>query len=88
MSGPDKSAAEIFDEIVGQEQRNGRGQTPTHDELRDAWIEFNPGYAYGLGEWRYYKGGVWQRTAELAIKQQISEILERHYSLASQNFLR
>jgi P4 family phage/plasmid primase-like protien len=77
VSGAGKSGAEIFDEIVGQAQRNGRGPTPTHDELRDAWIEFNPGYAYGLGEWRHYKGGVWQRTAELAIKQQISEILER-----------
>jgi P4 family phage/plasmid primase-like protien len=77
VSGPDKSAAQIFDEIVGQERRNGKGQPPTHDELRDAWIETNPNHAYGLGEWRHYEGGVWQRTAELAIKQQISDILER-----------
>jgi putative DNA primase/helicase len=77
VSGPGKSGAEIFDEIVGQAQRNGRGHTPTHDELRDAWIGVNPGYAFGLGEWRHYKNGVWQRIAELAIKQQISEIVER-----------
>jgi putative DNA primase/helicase len=58
------------------EQPNGRGQTPTHDELRDAWIEAHPGHAYGLGEWRRYEGGVWHKTAELAIKRQISEIVE------------
>jgi P4 family phage/plasmid primase-like protien len=77
VSGPDKSAAQIFEEIVGQERRNGKGQPPTHDELRDAWIESHPNHAYGLGEWRHYEDGVWKRRAELAIKQQISDILER-----------
>ena len=74
MNGP--SAEEIFEDILAGESRNGKGPTPTHDELRDVWLEDNPRYAYGLGEWRCYDAGVWHRTPELTIKQQISEVLE------------
>jgi putative DNA primase/helicase len=49
---------------------------PTHDELRDRFIVQNPDYAYGLGEWRRYEGGIWPVETELMVKRNIADVLE------------
>jgi P4 family phage/plasmid primase-like protien len=49
---------------------------PTHDELRDRWIDNNPNHAYGLSEWRHYEEGIWPTISETSVKAEISEVLE------------
>jgi putative DNA primase/helicase len=49
---------------------------PTHDELRDRWIDSNPNHAYGLSEWRHYEEGIWPMISETSVKAEISEVLE------------
>jgi putative DNA primase/helicase len=49
---------------------------PTHDELRDRWMEDHPHQAHGLGEWRRYKDGIWPVVSETAVKAEISEVIE------------
>jgi putative DNA primase/helicase len=53
-----------------------RPSLPTHDELRDRWIDGNPNHAYGLSEWRHYEEGIWPVVSETAIKAEISDVLE------------
>jgi putative DNA primase/helicase len=54
----------------------GKPSPPTHDELRDRWIEGNPHHAHGLGEWRQYEDGVWPAVSETSVKGEISSIIE------------
>ena len=49
---------------------------PTHDELRDRWIDHNPHHAHGLGEWRRYEGGIWPVVSETSVKAQISDVID------------
>lgn len=49
---------------------------PTHDELRDRYIDNDENCSYGLGEWRRYRGGVWSAVPELTIKRSICEVIE------------
>lgn len=49
---------------------------PTHDELRDRWIEDYPHHAHGLGEWRRYEGGIWPAVSETSVKAEISGVIE------------
>ena len=49
---------------------------PTHDELRDRWINDNPNHAYGLSEWRHYEEGIWPVVSETSVKAEISDVLE------------
>ncbi len=62
------------------ETRNGlkpvKPPIPTHDELRDRFIEQNPDYAYGLGEWRRYEDGIWPMVPELTIKGSLCGVIE------------
>jgi putative DNA primase/helicase len=61
----------------GQRRRKEQQQkTPTHDELRDRWLERYPKSAYGLGSYRRYKNGIWVPLADLAVEREISAILE------------
>jgi putative DNA primase/helicase len=55
---------------------NKKSPKPTDDELRDRWLERHPGTAYGLGEWRRYKAGVWSVVEEDTIAAEIVKILE------------
>jgi len=55
---------------------SGKQPTPTHDELRDRWIEGNPHHAHGLGEWRQYEAGIWPEVSETSVKARISDIIE------------
>jgi putative DNA primase/helicase len=54
----------------------GKPSPPTHDELRDRWIEGNPHHAHGLGEWRRYEGGIWPTVSETSVKAKISNVIE------------
>jgi putative DNA primase/helicase len=54
----------------------GKPSPPTHDELRDRWIEGNPHYAHGLGEWRRYEDGIWPTVSETSVKAGISNVIE------------
>ncbi len=54
----------------------GSKKVPTHDELRDRWLEKRQHSAFGLGEWRRYEEGVWRPVGDLAVEREISEILE------------
>jgi P4 family phage/plasmid primase-like protien len=58
--------------------KNAAGKTapPTHDELRDRWIDHNPHHSYGLGEWRRYEAGIWPLVSETAVKAEISSVIE------------
>jgi P4 family phage/plasmid primase-like protien len=49
---------------------------PTHDELRERWIDGNPDHAYGLSEWRRYDAGVWPVVSETSVKGEISAVIE------------
>jgi putative DNA primase/helicase len=49
---------------------------PTHDELRDRWIDNNPHHAHGLGDWRRYEHGVWPVISETSIKAEIANVIE------------
>jgi hypothetical protein len=51
-------------------------KTPTHDELRERWLERHPKSAYGLGSYRRYKDGIWTPLADLAVEREIAAILE------------
>jgi putative DNA primase/helicase len=55
---------------------NGKPSPPTHDELRDRWIDDNPGSAYGLSEWRKYAAGTWPIVSETSVKAEISGVIE------------
>jgi putative DNA primase/helicase len=60
-----------------QSQRaTGKPSPPTHDELRDRWIEGNPHHAHGLGEWRQYEAGIWPTVSETSVKAEISNVIE------------
>jgi P4 family phage/plasmid primase-like protien len=52
--------------------------TPTHDELRDRWLEAPETglYAHGLGEWRRYEAGIWPAVAETTVKAGVSRTVE------------
>jgi putative DNA primase/helicase len=54
----------------------GKSMKPTHDELRDRWIDANPHHAYGLSEWRRYEAGIWPVVSETSIKGKIAEVVE------------
>nr|MDP9486628.1 phage/plasmid primase, P4 family [Actinomycetota bacterium] len=54
----------------------GSKKVPTHDELRDRWLQKRQHTAFGLGEWRRYEEGVWRPVGDLAVEREISEILE------------
>jgi putative DNA primase/helicase len=49
---------------------------PTDDELRDRWLVNQATTAYGLGEWRRYRDGIWPRVAEARIEQEIGRTIE------------
>ncbi len=54
-----------------------RGPTPTHDELRDRWIDAaSLPHAHGLGSWRRYEAGIWQPVAETNVRAGISGVVE------------
>jgi putative DNA primase/helicase len=54
----------------------GKPSPPTHDELRDRWIEGNPHHAHGLGEWRRYEDGIWPMVSETSVKAKIANVIE------------
>jgi putative DNA primase/helicase len=54
----------------------GKPSPPTHDELRDRWIEGNPHHAHGLGEWRRYEDGIWPTVSETSVKAEVSGVIE------------
>lgn len=57
----------------------GGGQSshkPTDDELRDRFMERNPGQAHGQGEWRRYSGGVYGKVSEIIVKRAVAEVIE------------
>jgi putative DNA primase/helicase len=75
------NANEQFDRIVQDEgSRNGykpaRPATPTHDELRDRWIEGHPEIAYGMGEWKRYAGSVYRKEDEDEVRRAVSQIID------------
>jgi P4 family phage/plasmid primase-like protien len=49
---------------------------PTHDELRDRWLEANYDHAHGLGDWRRYEGGIWTVVKTPVVKKSMVEVLE------------
>jgi putative DNA primase/helicase len=58
------------------QRATGKPSPPTHDELRDRWIEGNPHHAHGLGEWRRYEDGIWPTVSETSVKAKISNVIE------------
>jgi putative DNA primase/helicase len=57
---------------------DSQGQAPpTHDELRDRWLEAHPDHAFGLGEWRRYQDGVWSVVKQPVVEASIMRTLER-----------
>jgi putative DNA primase/helicase len=49
---------------------------PTDDELRDRFLDLHPDLAYGLGQWRLYRDGVWHETDALAVQRRVCRVLE------------
>lgn len=52
-------------------------RTPDDSELAARWIVHNRHAAWGVGEWRKYKEGIWQPVDKDVIKQEIKRILEQ-----------
>lgn len=52
-------------------------KTPDDSELAARWIMYNRHAAYGLGEFRKYKDGIWPPIDKDLIKKEIKVILER-----------
>lgn len=55
----------------------GKQAAPTHDELRDRWIDETPHHAHGLGDWRRYEAGIWPTVSETSVKAEISKVIEK-----------
>jgi P4 family phage/plasmid primase-like protien len=53
-----------------------QGHKPTHDELRDRWIEQAGLIVYGLGEFHRYGNGLWLAIEELLVRQEILGVIE------------
>lgn len=74
------SAEEHFNNItdMGSRRKSKKPQNGGlgHDELRDRWLEKYPGMANGLGDWQRYQNGYWSPVDELAVKQQIMDVIE------------
>ena len=52
-------------------------KTPTDDELRDRWLVTHPKTVYGLGDFRRYEDGIWNKFEDLDIKREIGEEIEK-----------
>jgi len=63
-------------DINGNGHKPDKPNMPTHDELRDRWMEDNPGHAYGMAGWWRYEAGIWRPVDELVIKQGICAVVE------------
>src|SRR5215210_759036 len=60
----------------GNPDNQSKPTAPTHDELRDRYVDEDENCSYGLGEWRRYKEGIWTAIPELTIKRSICEVIE------------
>lgn len=52
-------------------------KTPDDSELAARWVAYNQKSAYGLGEWRKYKDGIWPPIDRDVIKSEMKSILDR-----------
>jgi P4 family phage/plasmid primase-like protien len=59
-----------------QEAKPDGDEPPTHDELRDWWLIENPDHAFGLEEWRRYRGGIWPIIRTPLVKRSMMRTLE------------
>ena len=75
-SDPDDSRNSETPSDSGNPDKSNKPTTPTHDELRDRYIEEDENCTYGLGEWRRYTNGIWPIVPELTIKQNICGVIE------------
>jgi P4 family phage/plasmid primase-like protien len=57
-------------------ETKGKPSAPTHDELRDRFVNSYSDYAHGLGEWQRYSSGYWTRTPEAKVKGHVSGVVE------------
>jgi putative DNA primase/helicase len=60
----------------GHSGNQSKPTPPTHDELRDRYVDEDEDCSYGLGEWRRYLEGIWPTVPELTIKRRICEVIE------------
>lgn len=44
--------------------------------LRDGFIKKHPNLRYGLGEWRQYESGIWAPVSDLAVKNQVQDVIQ------------
>lgn len=54
-----------------------RPKAPSDSELAARWIMYNRQAAFGLGEWRKYKNGIWPPIDKDLIKKDIKAILDK-----------
>ena len=52
------------------------GDAPTHDQLRDRFIERHPQLAHGLGVWRAYGNGIWPSIEDYQVEDDVCLVLE------------
>lgn len=62
--------------IAHSVSRYNSQSVPTDDELAEKWLQNNPGTAYGLGEFRKYKDGVWPVIPTNQIEGELLQIME------------
>ena len=55
----------------------------TQVALRNKFLSEFPNIRYGLGEWRQYTSGVWQRVDEKIVKRHLQEIVGNSAKLTS-----
>ena len=53
---------------------------PDDAQLADRWIAYNRQTAWGMGEWRRYRDGIWPPVDKEIIKQDVVKLLEKTQS--------
>ena len=67
-----------WDDADGAADAKGEDEdTPTHDELRDGWLERQASpIAFGQGQWRKYGGGFWAPVHDQVVYGEIDTVCE------------
>lgn len=57
-------------------KRGARDATPTHDALRDRWMDDHAETCWAMEEWHRYSAGVWKRVEEGVIRAELLRVIE------------
>lgn len=62
--------------ITPAPDKPAKGKKPTDDELAERWQESAPRTAFGLGDWRRYRRGIWAAIPAETVKQEMKGVCQ------------